>query len=94
MNGQVVAERTRANDLMVNAAGQIVRFCETDEKAVETIFLVVLSRRPTDDESKFLVEYIQSQSPEPISETPDSRTQKIEDIFWSLFNKLEFLRNH
>lgn len=88
MNGKVVAERTRANDLMINAAGQISRFAETDQRAIETLFLVVLTRRPTATESEYLTRFLGE------AEGEKQRAKRIEDILWTLFNKLEFLRNH
>ena len=88
MNGKLVGERTQANDLMVNAAGQIARMAEGDQQAIETLFLVVLTRQPTPGESDFLVNLLQQAANE------NQRTRVIEDILWSLFNKLEFLRNH
>lgn len=88
MNGKVVADRTRANGLMVNAAGQIANFAESNEKAIETLFLVVLSRRPTSEESSFLIDFLDQ------AQSPRERTRRLEDILWSLFNKLEFLTNH
>lgn len=94
MNGKVVAERTRANGLIVNASSQISRFCETNELAVETLFLVVLSRRPTSAESEFLVKQLQTAQSSNPEKSVELRTKIIEDILWTLFNKLEFLRNH
>ncbi|MEE2640648.1 MAG: DUF1553 domain-containing protein [Planctomycetota bacterium] len=88
MNGKLVGERTQANDLMVNAAGQIARMAEGDQQAIETLFLVVLTRQPTPGESEFLVNLLREAANE------NQRTRVIEDILWSLFNKLEFLRNH
>lgn len=88
MNGKVVGERTRASGLLVNAAGQISRFCDSNEKIVETLYLVVLSRRPTDQESQFLTEHLEQ------CQSENEKMRAVEDILWALFNKLEFLRTH
>jgi hypothetical protein len=46
MNGKQVFEKTK-EDLIFNAATQIAVLAPTDEKAVETAYLAVLTRRPT-----------------------------------------------
>ena len=88
MNGKVVAERTKANGLLIDAAGQIARFAESNEKLVESLFLVVLTRRPTEIESRYLLELLDA------SQNQQQKNRVTEDILWTLFNKLEFQRNH
>jgi hypothetical protein len=88
MNGKVVAERTKANGLFINAAAQISQFSETNEKLIESIFLVVLTRRPTEIELGYLNGLLEK------TKNQRQKTKVTEDLYWSLFNKLEFQRNH
>ena len=55
------------------------------DKIVEELYLTVLSRFPTPEESKTVAEYVQSSK---------SRSQGPVDITWSLINSTEFLHRH
>lgn len=88
MNGKVVAERTRSNDLLLNAAAQINAFAESDELAVEVLFLTTLTRRPTKIEADYLCDFLGQ------AQNKSQRKRKIEDVLWTLFNKSEFHHNH
>jgi hypothetical protein len=60
----------------------------TDEKAVETAYLAVLTRRATPDESRYFVA--------ELADVADkrSRNQRLEDLYWCLLNSTEFSWNH
>lgn len=97
MNGKVVGERTEGNDLLLNAAAQINAFAKDDHLAVETMFLTILTRRPTEIESEFLTTLLAESAPENSDADGDSennRLRVVEDIMWTLFNKDEFQKNH
>ena len=86
MNGQLVKERTKEN-LVFNAATRIAVIAREPRKAVETAYLVVLSRRPTAEEMEHFVARIE----------PTQRTERIgalEDLCWVLVNSTEFSWNH
>ena len=72
---------------LINAAGRIAVMAGTDERCLETCFLVCLTRRPTANERKhFLAELAGARGPQ--------RQKIVEDIFWDLFNSPEFSWNH
>ena len=57
-----------------------------DEKLVEVVYLAALSRRPTEDEKKKIVEVLGA--------TPsDEKREAIEDLFWGVLSSKEFLFN-
>ncbi len=84
MNGKLVTERTGGGAF--TATTRIQWLASEDPKAVELVFLAVLTRRPTPEESAFFEEKLQN--PEL------SRGQEIQDLFWTLVNTTEFSWNH
>ncbi len=87
MNGNLVKERTKEN-FVRNAATRISQLSPSDEVAIETAFLCVLTRRATEAEKKHFIEKLTSE------EIPMRRTQEFEDIYWALMNCTEFAWNH
>ena len=87
MNGNLVKERTSDN-LVRNASTKVSQLAPNDEVAVETAFLCVLTRRPTDAELEHFVSKLQDEE----LQTP--RRQDCEDLFWALMNCTEFAWNH
>ena len=87
MNGKLVSERTRSNDLALNASAQIADLSSSDTNAVETAYLVVLTRRPTETELNHFTAKLAGLSKE-------ARRQAIDDLFWVLVNGSEFFWNH
>lgn len=85
LNGNLVKERSK--DGPMNSATRIAQQVRDDAKAIESVFLVVFSRRPTADEQEHFVARL-GDSPEA------NRIQKLEDIYWSLLNSTEFSWNH
>jgi hypothetical protein len=57
-------------------------------RRIETLFLVVLSRKPTATELNQCVAYLDRGG------TSDEHRQALADIFWALFNSAEFSVNH
>jgi uncharacterized protein DUF1549/uncharacterized protein DUF1553 len=57
---------------------------QTDEVLVNTLFLNVLSRYPTDAEKTASLNQLKA----------GNRTQAAEDLLWSLFNKVDFIFNY
>ncbi len=56
-----------------------------DDKIIETLYVRALSRKPTDNEAKGLIEKM----------APDeNKAEYFEDVFWALLNSKEYLFNH
>jgi hypothetical protein len=68
-----------------NNAMQTVTSGKSPPEAIEQLYLVVLSRRPTTAETEDMVRYV--------NESPNPR-QGFADVFWVLLNSAEFLVNH
>jgi hypothetical protein len=68
--------------------GRVAKFIKDKKNAAEVIeelYLVALSRRPTEAERKKLVDYI---------EKADNKQRATEDVLWALLNTREFMFNH
>jgi hypothetical protein len=85
MNGELAGARTEAGP--INAVGRIAALASTDEKCVETAYLVCLTRRPSSDELEHFTAQLKSAK-------GDERRQIVEDLVWTLFNSTEFSWNH
>ena len=85
MNGKLIRERTKAE--IFNASAKIASGAATDEKAVETVYLTALTRKPSSTELDCFVKRL-------AGKTGDERARVMEDIFWILFNSTEFSWNH
>lgn len=86
MNGEIVKEKTSDN-IVLNASTRIAALAPTDEKAVETAMLAVLTRRPTrEEQSYFAAKLARLESKQ--------RNNQMEDFYWTLLNSTEFAWNH
>jgi hypothetical protein len=85
MNSTLVKERTREG--WFNAATRIGWLAPDDSKAVETAYLVVLTRRPTPEEAKYFQGRLAGTAAK-------ERSRRMEDLFWVLLNSPEFDFNH
>ncbi len=86
MNGEFARDNGTAS--IFNSIGRIAGLDMTDEKRIETCFLVCLTRRPTQIErDHFLKQYQAAQN-------QNQRTKITEDLYWSLYNSPEFSWNH
>ena len=86
MNGKLVHERIK-DDLVANAAARILATAPDDEAVVQTTYLAVLSRQPTQEEVKYFSELLAQKGDR-------SRKDKQEDLCWALLNSTEFSWNH
>ncbi len=86
MNGELVKDRTKPNPFL-NATTRIAVLAPTDEKAVETCYLTVLSRLPTSAEQDHFVQLLSGTE-------GDNRSERLEDLYWVLANSTEFSWNH
>jgi len=87
MNGNLVKDRTTQNFYRKAATGG-ARLSPSDQIAVETAFLSVLTRRPTEQELSHFVSRIRDND----LQTPE--VQDFEDLYWALMNCTEFAWNH
>ena len=86
MNGKLVHERIK-DDLVSNSAARILATAPDDEAVVQTTYLAVLSRQPTQEEVQYFVELLAQKGER-------SRKDKQEDLYWALLNSTEFSWNH
>jgi hypothetical protein len=77
MNSNLSAGSTEAANRLVKAAGG------SGPKAIEDIYLTVLSRRPSPTEAKRMADFVAQQGDKGYA-----------GVFWALLNSAEFLSNH
>ncbi len=84
MNDPIIMNRTRAtgSGAAASLAAKLLLLQPSD--LVDTLYLTVLSRPATDDEKKTALAYLGT----------GTRQQKIEDLVWALYNKVDFLYNY
>jgi hypothetical protein len=85
MNGDLVDGK--ANPVLLYASAQIALFAPDDCAAVETAYLCVLTRRPTQKESDHFTAKL-------AGTTGDDRKRRLADLYWVLFNGTEMSWNH
>jgi hypothetical protein len=86
MNGKFMTERTKSESN--DDIGTLARLERPARDKLRTMFYMLLSRPPREEELTRLVPYMESGGP---SHNPQ---QAIEDIYWALLNSPEFLLNH
>jgi len=88
MNGRFVADATGLENSSTLAA--IAEFPEFQSAAdrIEALYYAVLSRPPSEAESKKLVKYIDGGG------TKKDPKLALSDVFWALLNSSEFMFNH
>lgn len=86
LNGTLVRERTSDNPL-ANASNRILMVTNDNRKAVETAYLTVFSRLPSQRELEHFQQLLQQS-------TGKERTNHMHDLFWVLLNSTEFSWNH
>jgi hypothetical protein len=84
MNGKLTAEATNLESSRTLRAVIEAPFLTTEEK-VETLYLATLTRRPNDNERRYLLDHIQKQPGE------QERKQAYAQILWGLVNSPEFV---
>lgn len=84
MNGDLVRERTENNPIL-NASSHISMFAQSDEDAIDAVYLAVLNRMPSSTENTHFTKRF--------TET-NNRQQAVEDLYWVLLNSSELTWNH
>lgn len=85
MNGELIQEKIKHEPLF-NAPSQIAVLAPTDDQAVELVYLVILTRRPTESERQHFAGRL--------VEAGSERPAACEDLAWVLLNSSEFAWNH
>lgn len=85
MNGKLAHEATNPNPVM--ASTRIAQLAPDNPAAVETAYLVCLTRRPTDEELAHFSAKLQGK-------TGPARERVVADLCWTLLNSVEFASNH
>ncbi len=85
MNGNLINETIDAKPF--TASGRISQMSPNAERTLELCYLVCLTRRPTSEESDYLLPLLKKVR-------PNQRGQAVEDLYWTLFNSPEFAWNH
>ncbi len=78
MNNRMVINRVRSSPTLAESLGL------PDDGLVASLYLRVLSRPPTGEETASAVEYLQE----------GDRTERASNLMWALFNKTDFLFNY
>ena len=84
MNGSMLSDRINEG---MHSVVHLAGLSPDAEKLLETIFLTVLSRRPTTEEQSHFIPSIDATS-------GDQRKERAQDIYWALVNSVEFTWNH
>lgn len=85
MNDSFVMTRTRSSGTA--ETGSLLRRALTNgsnEQVIQMLYLTVLNRRPSDAEMSAALANLNS----------GNRTQRAEDLLWSLYNKVDFIYNY
>lgn len=86
MNGKMVGERVGGNPL-ANAVSRIAGLAPDPATAVETAYLCLFTRRPTESESAHFSALLEGANTK-------QRRKALEDLYWTLLNATEFSWNH
>jgi hypothetical protein len=84
MNGNLMRELSEPNPVL-NSSAHVGMFAANDEKVVESLYLCVLNRYPTEIEQKHFSERLK---------TSDNHEKTREDLAWVLLNSSELAWNH
>lgn len=85
MNGKLVEERTSPNPIF-NSSTRIARYAPSDSLAVESAFLALLTRYPTEAEAAHFSALLAGLE-------GDERVRCMADLHWSIINSTEFSWN-
>lgn len=88
MNSSVVTDRTRVQDAQGRYSPVLLQLSRNtnNEQVIEELFLAYLSRRPTDYEKGVALKTLQRSGTAQYT-----RAAAVEDLAWSLANKVDFL---
>src|SRR5712671_524486 len=82
INGPAVNDRLRN---ATNRIGKLIAAKKTDREILDELFLVTLTRPPTDSEAQAMLSHVTAQM---------DKRRAWEDVHWALINSKEFLFRH
>lgn len=85
MNGKLVNDTTSPNPF--NATSRISITSGSQEKMLENVYLICLSRRPTQPEQKYFLD-------QWAADSNKKNNGHVPDLYWTLYNSPEFSWNH
>ena len=84
LNGEMIKERLQSG---LNSPRYLGALSPDVDKTIETVFLVTLTRRPTEQERAYFAARLDGLTGEAYSE-------QVQDLYWTLINSIEFVWNH
>lgn len=84
LNDKFVMDRTKAAGTGASASLLAANMGLADGQVIQNFYLAVLSRYPTADEKDAAIAQLQS----------GNRAQQMQDLLWSLYNKVDFIYNY
>jgi hypothetical protein len=84
-NGDTLNDKLAAKN---NRVDQLLATAKSDDALTNEIYLLALSRPPTEAERAGIDKVLAEAS------APDQKRPAVEDVFWSLMSSREFLFNH
>ncbi len=87
MNGNMVSNNT-GNNPLINASTRISMLAPNNQAAIESLYLSVLSRRPTEPETAHFEKVLAS------AKSGRAHVNAMSDTAWTLMNATEFSWNH
>jgi hypothetical protein len=85
MNDNFIESRIHSTGSNIKGSNLVAAMSQPDQQLVNTLYLTVLSRYPTQDEMTKALNDLSINI---------SHSQAAEDLFWSLFNKVDFVFNY
>ncbi len=84
MNGSMLSDRINEG---IHSVAHLASLSPNADKLLETLFLIVLSRRPTAEEQQHFIPSIKAVA-------GSQKKERAQDIYWALVNSIEFTWNH
>ena len=84
LNGDMIKERLESG---LNSPTHVGGLSPDVNTSIETVYLATLSRNPTEAELEYFTQRLDGL-------TGDQYTERIQDLYWTLINSIEFVWNH
>lgn len=91
LNGELLDGVTDDGNFLMLAGPRVAMLAPDPEKAVETVYLCTLTRKPTPREAEYFVQFLADGQKD---DDEDEYGRRVSDLFWILMNGSEFSWNH